>query len=313
VVGAIVAGLAVLEFLAPDVWDRFCVQTLHVPRYWIEVLDYKDVYDPTTIIHHLSVAGRELVRPGSVFIDALQLGFYLLIPLGIAVEAILRQRTRAAYLLAGLYGVALLFANVRSAQIGALIIGILAVRPGPGRSPAVRVRFMLVLAAGAVLLLPAAASSGFTNRAAAVGQGQDTSTSLHWSSTREGIETLIEHPLGLGLGTQPGVGTRFQVQGTLTAENSYIGLGDELGVVTMVLFVAFVIVLIRRLGQARRTRPDSFVDAVRPTVIGVSVGAIFLHAWLYYSVGSTLLALAGVALGAAVTRGHDAVTPTDGR
>lgn len=296
-VGAVVGAVAIAEFLVPGVWDQLCVDVLQVPVYWVEVLNYTNLSDPTTVLHYINVAGRELVRTGSVFIDPLQLGFFLLLPFAASIELILRQRARSAYMVAGVVSVGLLFSNVRSAQMGALIIGLLAVRPGPGRTSATRVRFMLVLAAGALVLLPAAATTGFTSRAAAVGQAEDTSTSLHIERFKYGVELLQAYPLGLGLGTQPGVGNRFSVETSVTAENSYLGVGNELGVGTMAAFILLVVVVLRRLGQARRDDPDGFfTSGTRAGAVALAFGALFLHVWLYYAAAVTMWAMAGIAL-----------------
>lgn len=298
IVGAVVAGVTVFEFVFSSTWDRFCVETIQVPRYWREILDYSDVERTTTILSHITVAGRELVRPGSVFLDPLHLGFFLLLPFAAAVELTMRQHTRLSYAVGGLTAFALLFANVRSAQVGAVVIVILAVRPAPGRNRASRLRLVLILAAGLLALVPAAASSGFTDRATAVSQTDDQSTNAHVNSLRAGITALGEYPLGLGLGTQPGVGSRFAVKTNLTSENSYIGVGNELGIPTMLAFTLLVILLLRQIGRARaRDTEGTFSSAVRAAAVALSIGGLFLHVWLYYAAASTLWALAGLAIG----------------
>jgi hypothetical protein len=115
--------------------------------------------------------------------------------------------------------------------------------------------------------------------------------------------------MGRGLGTQPGVGDRFRVQTGLTSENAYLQVGNELGILTMMVFIAMVLMTIRRLKHATALDPSSsLTSAVRSAAIGYAIGGLFLHVWIYLPVSITLWSLAGVVIGAAERRGHGPYT-----
>jgi O-antigen ligase len=211
-----------------------------------------------------------------------------------------RSRSPGAWVLGAVVAPALLLTNVRSALIAALVIAFLAVRPRPGRTAANRARIGLILAMGAVLLIPAAAASNLSQRSSEAADTTSESTGNHIDSLRAAVDSLSSDPMGRGLGTQPGVGDRFRVQTKLTSEDAYLQVGNELGIVAMILFIAMVLLTLRRLKDATARAPSSpLTSAVRSAAVGYAIGGLFLHVWIYLPVSITLWSLAGVVLGAA--------------
>jgi O-Antigen ligase len=66
----------------------------------------------------------------------------------------------------------------------------------------------------------------------------DTSLSSHWRNLRDGLDTVIHHPRGFGLGN---AGTEAKRTGVkiLAGESTYTQLGVEIGLVGMLAFVAW--------------------------------------------------------------------------
>ena len=74
----------------------------------------------------------------------------------------------------------------------------------------------------------------------------DASTSEHLASLRDGIRTVLHHPLGFGLGNAGVTAARTQVK-VRAGESTYTELGVETGVAGALLFAAWSLALLRRL------------------------------------------------------------------
>ncbi|MEY2565794.1 MAG: hypothetical protein QOE35_323 [Actinomycetota bacterium] len=302
VTGAVVAAVAIYEFSFSSSWNTFAIQTLQVPLYSFRVLHTVPA-DWGDIRHYVFIGGSKVVRPGTTFFDPLHAAFYLLAPLACGVELITRNKARWALLTTSLIAVALLMTNVRSAVIGAVVIVAVAVRQRSGRTSANRVRVATLLALGMLLLVPVAASSGFSSRSSQATDTSDDSTSAHLAGFWNGVHALGDDPLGRGLGTQPGVGDRFRVQTKVTSEDAYLQVGNELGIPTMIVFIILIGVLLRSLRRAADIAWDvPLASAARTAAWGLVVGGLFLHVWLYYGASFTMWGLAGMALRAAESR-----------
>jgi hypothetical protein len=79
---------------------------------------------------------------------------------------------------------------------------------------------------------------------AAVNGISDASTESHWRSLRDGIETVLKHPQGYGLGNAGSTAARTSVQ-IKAGESTYTELGVETGLAGALLFVAWSLVLLR--------------------------------------------------------------------
>lgn len=297
--GTVVAAVAIFEFSFSDAWNTFAVETLQTNVYRFEVLDTVP-RNWTDVRSYTEIGDNQVVRPGSTLFDPLHSAFALLVPLACGLELITRNRARWSFLATSTVAVALLMTNVRSAVVGAVIIASIAARQKAGRTTANRVRVGTLLVLALVLLAPVAASSGFSDRASQATDTSDDSTNAHIEGFWNGIRALGDDPLGRGLGTQPGIGDRFRVETKVTSENGYLQVGNELGIVTMGVFVTLVIVLLRRLRVAAAvawTLP--IASAARAAAWGLAVGALFLHVWNYYAATYSMWAAAGLAIGAA--------------
>jgi O-antigen ligase len=219
--------------------------------------------------------------------------------LAIGLEQIVRGVARAwVYPATVLIGFALLFTQTRTALLSALVVCLVALGPAPGRPRFTRARAALLLCAVILLLLPVAAGTGLVDRTAGTVGSGERSTSEHLEGIRAGIASLVDAPLGHGLGTSPSAGLRFDVTGQVGTENYYLQVGAELGIVTMAAFVALVVVQARRLRAcARGARDVVLLGGVRGAALGLAVGCMFLHVWLDFVVAWTCWGAAGAALG----------------
>lgn len=286
VTGALLAAGAVVEIAATDLWTRVVEDHLGLRRF------YSLIFNVTreNIVQETVVRGRTLTRAGSLLFDDLQLGFLLLPAFGILLARVAR-RGRGAGLVA-LTGAGIVLTLTRSAIIGltaAVVTVMFLVEPGRNRRTRLTV---LALIAGVGLVL-VAGPIGLTDRAATAVDPDQPSTESHLDSLEQGLETVVANPLGLGPGTGPSVADRRGGFG-ITTENSYLGLAAEFGVPTAVVFLALIVVLIRRLA-AVRPRDDLTVGATAAGV-GLALGAFFLHVWTMLAATWLFFLVAGVAL-----------------
>jgi hypothetical protein len=109
----------------------------------------------------------------------------------------------------------------------------------------------------------------------------DASTESHWRNLRDGIETVLRHPLGFGVGNA-GV-TAFRTDVELKAgESTYTELGVETGLLGALVFIAWSVVLVRRVLPRSAWIGASLVAvlalALQTDVIGVPWLAVVLWA-----------------------------------
>jgi hypothetical protein len=310
VVGAIVAAVGVYEAIFSSAWNHFVVQTIRYPSYQAGVL-HAPAANPNDIRVYGIVGGARVVRIGSVFLNQLSCGWYLILPFALGLERAVRRTASPLVLLATIViGAALLLTQTRSAILGALIVSFLAFQPAAGRPRHWRIQVAILLSGLAILAVPAALGTGLVNRVGSAGNQTDQSTAGHLSGFSSGLDTIRRHPLGLGLGTGAGTGQRFAVQNVVIAENNYLEVGDELGILPMLLFAALTVVLILRLRRLSRERFDPLITAVWAGGVGLAVAAWFLQTWSNFAVAWTYWGVAGAVF--SVARQH-ATAPVQSR
>ena len=297
-VGTAAAAIGIVEFLAPSWWNNFAVRVCGVTNYQVAVLH---VTPPnySNILFYDHLGGHQVVRVGSILLTPLALGFYLTVPLGLALRRAVRPSgARLAWLPAGVIALALLLTLTRSAIFAGLVVTLVTLGASSRGVPARRARLVLLLIAGAIVLAPVVASSGLGARSATTLQNSG-STSDHLRGLRHGLDALVHAPTGLGLGTQPGVGDRFAVANKLTSEDSYLQIGDELGVAALILWVILLLTLLFALARARAADdPDvALATALFAVGVGLALGGFMLHVWLDFTLAWSFWGGAGLATG----------------
>jgi hypothetical protein len=297
VVAAVVAGIGIFEALDSSGWNRFVVNTIQYTHYQYGVLhitppNYHDIRFYGTI------GGTQIIRIGSVLLNALSLGFYLVLGFAVGLERAASGRARPWVMISMLMiVVALLLTQTRSAILAALIVAFLALQPAAGHRRHWRAQLALVLAAIALVAIPTALATGLSQRVA--GPTNNADNANHVSGFWNGLSTVGHHPLGQGLGTSAGTGERFasQVSQVVVAENNYLQIGDELGVVPMLLFVGLTAAVVLSVRAAARRNRHYLLGAAGGAMAGLAVGAWFLHTWTDFSVAWSVWGVAGAALG----------------
>jgi hypothetical protein len=299
---ALLGTVAVVEFAVSDWWNGLLVDTIGVNRYRTEVLDldlFAQGLNPLDVRVYGEVAGREIIRVGGPMVSHLTFSFVLLIGLGFLIERLVRQQT-TPLVVVGLLGcgAGLLFTQTRSTIVGGAVLMLLALRPAPGRLTESRVRYGVLAAGVVVVAIPFVLSAGLTDRFTA---GDEFSDTVHESRVGQAIDTVRDHPLGLGLGMGSIAGGRA-AEGAIPVENQILDTAVQLGVLGSALFVAqygLVIFALHRAHERASPRARGAALAARNALIVMLLPLWYQAAFGLLEVSWVLFALAGVALGAA--------------
>lgn len=164
---------------------------------------------------------------------------YLALALGLLAFAVVRQQWRLG-LVAG--------------AVGVVLVGVAFVKVYPHIGPRTtftptelvyqRQHAHLASSSTAPLRLPRQTATAAAGAPAESGLS-DASTQSHWRSLLDGIKTVVRHPQGFGPGNAGSTAARTNV--TIQAgESTYTELGVETGLLGGLLFVAWSLVLLRR-------------------------------------------------------------------
>lgn len=296
-VGAVVAALAVVQWLEPAMWQRVLRETIGVGRFAQDVLGSK-----TTLVGASTVSGieEERFRVGSVLFQAITLGFFLLPSLAAAMQSWLHRHGPRSLAMAALTGAGVLLTFTRSAVLGAATLLMATLPSLPARRSTRRQRAAIGAISAMAAGLWAASSLGLIARFTAGIQGTDPSAEGHISRSLRGLRIVLARPLGLGLGTGPTTGRGGEASPILS-ENAYLQVGIEMGVVTMVVFILLLGTIVVTGFRAARTADGSLLaGAVATAGLGLAVGGFFLHVWTNLPTAWTFFALAGLGLPARV-------------
>jgi len=306
-VGGIVSVYGILSLLLPDSFF-----------YWLGYSDLHSLYvADKPLAAFQQIGGSTLHRVQSTFSGPNQLGIWLLIPIAIAVTGVtLRslegstpaalKRVHASSVLSmtllALVLIALFLTFSRAAWIGAFVIIVMALYPFV-KAHMTRGRLLgSVFVCGALVFTAVALFPTALLRI--------SSTRGHIDRPIEAIGRMIEYPLGMGLGSAGPATNRSadtcvmlrpeddpswakdradlcvflgdkQVQPTgrlcdcpFLPENWYLQIGVELGVLGFILYLSLIGLILRRLWVM-----GYGLWGVGLMFVGVSIAALFLHAW----------------------------------
>jgi hypothetical protein len=296
-IGAVASGFAVWQYVSPSGFYRFIVNTGKQVAYQRNVLHSSGATIQSTL-QYLTANGSHL-HLGSIFLSPFDMADYLLIVVAVIVERLARGgRNLGLVVLLGAVVFALFASQVRADAVAALVVFLVALMPARGRPELARWRLALAIAIGAAIVVPYLGGTRFTG-----GHNGGVSTSGHVREFNSGFNELLRRPLGLGLGDNPVTANRFILPGSgaLTSDNSYLQVGDELGVLALIpwlLFVFGALVALRRRARA----PSAMAASAGLALGGLMVTGLFHHVFLNFSTPWTLWAMIGLGLSRAEER-----------
>lgn len=118
----------------------------------------------------------------------------------------------------------------------------------------------------------------------------ESSNAVRRQAMTRATKDIIHEPLGRGPGTAGPASVRNEGHGARFAENYYLQLGQEVGILGMVLFIA-ICVLIGR--DFWRNRQDALSAILLASLVAISVANLLSHAWADDTISLIWWALAG--------------------
>lgn len=131
-----------------------------------------------------------------------------------------------------------------------------------------------------------------------------TSDQGHASALRNGMNDLIHEPLGRGPGTA-GPASAYNNNQPRIAENYYIQIGQEVGWLGLILFLAIYYLIAHKLWQ-RRTETLALILLI--SLVGISLVNLVSHAWTDDTLSYLWWGLAGIALSSKATSKNENAT-----
>jgi hypothetical protein len=289
---AAVAAIGLIEVYAvPIDWWR----DSSVPAYFRDQLgyDYRGTGGlPENFIYNTGSEDHFLRRLVSVFLSPLGTGFMLVVALLVAAAGgPLARRRRLVAALAAVIAAGLLFTFSRSSLLalaGALCVLALARRR---LWPVGAAAATIAVAVAFAHVFPSIAPRGdwtqadlIQQRAQAAREGgveggplstEEPSVESHLTSLREGLELVVRHPQGHGLGNAGTIAARTD-QRPVAGESTYTELGADVGLAGMLLFVVWNLGLLITLTRRALSDPR--------------------HAWAVAAVAASLAAVLALAV-----------------
>jgi len=252
------------------------------------------IYPYETINHNVN-----FIRVMSTLRGANPLGAYLILILSLLLVLWRNQLKNWRFaIFPAVAALALVLTFSRSAWLGftlsALIIGATMLKTKQARQNAA------MLAAGATILIAGLFAmlhhnATFQNVFAHTQDHSKVSTSSnegHRSALRNGLSDMAHHPLGSGPGTA-GPASVYNKNKVRIAENYFVQIGQETGIIGFGLFIAINVVLGQQLWR-RKNEPLAL--ALFAALIGISFVNLLSHAWTDDTLAYLFWGLAGIAL-----------------
>lgn len=272
--------------------------------------------------NHSTIAALQTVdqkvgyqRIQSTLRGANPLGAYLILIIAASAVLLLSAPTKrwpySGLLIAALSVLGLTYS--RSAWIGALVT-LLWILQAAVRSP--RLRRNLIIIAGIGLLV--CVIVGYSLRTNDTFQNTffhtdehsrstDSSNQGHLTASRRGLQDVLRRPFGSGPGTA-GPASLYNLHPARIAENYYLQIGQEVGVIGIGLFVAINVLVGRQLLR----QPSLLARILFASLLGISIVNLLSHAWTDDTLCYVWWGLAGIALAVPAVKNPETLQESPG-
>jgi O-antigen ligase len=234
------------------------------------------------------------------------LGAYMVLVLS-ALGVLLTKSRQSRFWTAILYVLgflALLFTFSRSAWLGT-VLAMAALFWQTIRS--IRLRKYLLIAAASFVVLFGLVGYGLRNNdqfqniffhTNELSKSAKSSNEGHVSALKNGLSDIVHTPWGSGTGTA-GPASAYNKFPPRIAENYYVQIGQEIGVVGLVAFIIINVMIVRRLWQRRA---DPLALTLLVSFAGLALVNLLLHAWADDTLAYIWWGLAGAAVAMPIKR-----------
>jgi hypothetical protein len=285
-VGVALLGLVDLAFVSLQAWRESGVPSWYGEQLGLEYRGLSGL--PENWVYNTGDEENPIRRLVSTFLSPLASAYAFLVALVYVVSRPLRWWWALA---AALLYVGLLYTHTRAA-FAALAVGLILLAVVQRRlAPAVLGVASVVVAAGFLVAYPSIGpSTRYTpeelevlraNAAEEPGESTDpfspaeSSASSHWQNLRDGVEAVLEHPEGYGLGNAGVVAKRTDVR-IRAGESTYTEIGIDAGIVGMAAFALWSIALLLALLPREPWVAAAFAAVL---LLGFQTDVIGIH-WL---------------------------------
>lgn len=295
VMGAVTVAGALYQKARPASWLHFLLGTDHQIQY-LQLVVHQSTNAIENVLRYPAVLHP--VHVGSIFLSPYDMSDYLVLVAALSLDRIMRNRKPVPdlILLAGVVA-ALFFSSVRADALALLIVVLVLLLPNRPATREGRARLVWLVLLGAVVIVPALAGSRFVGA-----QGGSASSSAHLQEISRGISIFEKHPLGYGLGAQPG--TAIYLPGSngnptdITTDNAITQTADELGIEGLVPWALFLIAALLALWKRSAALDEPYAGAAFLALLGILIAGQNHHVFIQAPVPWTLWAVAGLALAA---------------
>lgn len=258
-------------------------------------------YGPNTIapletINH----NQHYIRIASTLRGANPLGAYLIVPISVITMILVRSKLRRNWHFALLAGalITLFFSFSRSAWIGAFV-SIAVVLGLSIKTKKLRQQVLIAACVGFLALVGLGIAlrhnSHFQNvflHTEDHSLVKKSSNDGHLSALKSGLSDIAHHPFGDGPGTA-GPASAYNPKETRIAENYFIQIGQETGLIGMFLFI-LINIGVGYLLWSRRADPLAL--SLFASLIGLTLVNMLSHAWADDTLAYVWWGLAGIAM-----------------
>lgn len=260
-------------------------------------------YNGVTTISPVSTVddNMDVRRAFSTLNDANEFGAYLIIPIVLGLERLIRTRKWQYLASALIMVVGLYLSHSRGAFIGLIVALVIFCAPylrNRLNRKTITLGITGLLSALVVILFTATvyppARLAIFHSSPKDGSLIEGSTLDHLVATKGGIKDAATHPFGRGVG-EAGPASFYDTSDKKSriAENYYVQIAQEIGLIGVTLFIAAIVVGLR---QVLSTKNIAYSGSFFAGFVGVSVVAIFLHTWASDPVSYIAWGLLGIFL-----------------
>lgn len=279
------------------------LQMTVLPNDFLTHLGYSD----TTIRPYGTVDNQSnIVRIQSTLRGSNSLGAYLIIVITLVVGAFIADKGRRRLLWGAfaLCSLVVLFGTYsRSAEIGMLLAMIVLAITTEARL----LKKHIYIASAAFVIAAAGVFFAAANRSyvaqnilyhtSSKSTSQVSSNDERTGALKRGVLDIWHQPLGGGVGSAGPASGRNDKGGVRIAENYFLQIGQEVGILGMLLFIAINILIALELW---RRRGNMLASILLASLVGLTLVNMLLHAWTDDVLAYTWWGLAGIALAPAI-------------
>jgi len=212
--------------------------------------------------------GTVYMRAISLFPDPHMLSYYLsmLLPWSIALWATAKKYSKWFFVSSILLATADIMTFTRGGYV-ALVIASLIVLPLVPKTAMKKILIGTAIFLLFLFVMPDNPVAGRFESSFDVNEGSNQGRIYNW---KEALPIIAAHPLGVGIGMYPlYVDPSATYRTPIYAHNLYLDIAAELGIITALIFIAFLVIIFTRFWQAARIDPFWSAGVASLTVFAI--------------------------------------------